>query len=339
LIDLEGLLAPVSDEAPAGPDLSYDPDFLALEQAARGRSEQQFGDKVIPAEEGDWADVKARAEALLARSKDLRVAVLLARALTRLNHIEGLSAGLDLINGMLSRYWDSMHPELDHDDADDPTMRLNALAPLADAETLLREVRNASLAASPRHGRVTIRDVLVAAGKLPPAGGEPLSETEIAGIVRAVAAESPDSLRAALSAAKAVGALEALLNEKGVLTQAPELGPLSDLLRAVTPLCNTVLAATGATPAQVDAAGTAASAPSAQVAAMPGQIQSRDDAIRLLDNVCTFIEHSEPSNPAPLLIRRAQRLIGLSFVEIIEELAPESLEQIQKLGGGEPKAV
>ena len=34
-------------EAPAGPDLSYDPEFLALEQAAQGKAEQQFGDTII----------------------------------------------------------------------------------------------------------------------------------------------------------------------------------------------------------------------------------------------------------------------------------------------------
>jgi type VI secretion system protein ImpA len=52
-IDTEALLAPVSDDAPSGPDLTYDPDFLALEQAAQDKTEQQFGDTVIPAEEPD----------------------------------------------------------------------------------------------------------------------------------------------------------------------------------------------------------------------------------------------------------------------------------------------
>ena len=57
----------------------------------------------------------------------------------------------------------------------------------------------------------------------------------------------------------------------------------------------------------------------------------------MLDNVCRYIEQAEPSNPAPLLIRRAQRLMSRSFVEIIQDLAPESLEQIQKLAGLEEK--
>jgi type VI secretion system protein ImpA len=43
--------------------------------------------------------------------------------------------------------------------------------------------------------------------------------------------------------------------------------------------------------------------------------------------------HNEPSNPAPLLIRRAQRLIGSDFLDIMRDLAPESLVQINTIAG------
>lgn len=332
-LDLEGLLAPISSDSACGPDLTYDPDFLALEQAAQGKSEQQFGDTVIPAEEPDWQDVKRRSEALLSRSKDLRVAVLLARAVTRLHNVEGLAAGLELIKEMLSRYWDTVHPELDHEDNDDPTMRLNALAPLADSGTFLRDIRDAYVAASPQHGRVSVRDILVAAGKLPATDAPARSETEITEILRAVSAEDPAALQAASKSAQFVAGLESLLGDKGVLTQAPDLRPLNDLLHAVTPICNAALGVGEETHTQGPT-----TLPSGQPRShVSGQISSREDAIRILESVCKFIEQSEPANPAPLLIRRAQRLIGRSFVEIIEDLAPESLGQIQKLAGLEQK--
>ena len=123
MFDVEALLAPVSDDKPVGPDLEYDPDFIALETAARGKPEQQYGATVIPAEEPDWDDVYNRAEALLGRTKDLRVAVLLARAATRRHNSEGLAAGLRLVREMLTRYWDSVHPYLDHDDHDRSIVR------------------------------------------------------------------------------------------------------------------------------------------------------------------------------------------------------------------------
>jgi type VI secretion system protein ImpA len=330
--DLQRLLSPISDDAPAGPELSYDPDFLALEQAARSKPEQQFGETVIPAEEPDWQEVKRRCETLLTRSKDLRAAVLYARALTNTDQSEGLAAGLELIRDILSRYWDSLHPELERDADNDPTMRLNALGPLADPSTFLREIRNAQIASSQQHGRVAFRDILVAAGKLPPSNGVALSETEIAGVLSGVASENPQRLQAAVNAARLASEIETLLGEKGVITQAPDLRVLQDVLRAVVPFCEAALGTQAATD------GTSAPAPAQNAGApMSGAILSRDDAVRALDSVCKFMEQAEPSNPAPLLIRRAQRLIGRNFMEIIEELAPESLDQIHKLGGLEKK--
>lgn len=45
------------------------------------------------------------------------------------------------------------------------------------------------------------------------------------------------------------------------------------------------------------------------------------------------IERNEPSHPAPLLIQRAQRLMTKSFVEIIRDLAPDGMGQVQMLAG------
>jgi type VI secretion system protein ImpA len=339
LFDVEALLAPVSDEKPVGPDLEYDPDFIALETAARGKPEQQYGATVIPAEEPDWDDVYNRAEALLGRTKDLRVAVLLARAATRRHNSEGLAAGLRLVHEMLTRYWDSVHPDLDHDDHGDPTMRLNALAPLADNDTFLRDVRHAYVVSTPQHGRVSFRDVLVATGRLPGGGDGVPGQAEIDGIVRAAASSDPASVQAALDALESIEALQAFLSDKGILTQAPELTALDGMLKAVAPVCRNALGVSS------DAAGGLATAEQASTARQSaggmqsnGQIASRDDAIRALESVCRFIEQAEPSNPAPLFIRRAQRLMSRSFMEIIQDLAPESLAQIEKLAGVESKS-
>jgi type VI secretion system protein ImpA len=64
-----------------------------------------------------------------------------------------------------------------------------------------------------------------------------------------------------------------------------------------------------------------------------GEIQSREQALRVLDLVCRYLERQEPSNPAPLLIRRAQRLMTKSFVEIVKDLMPESLSHLEGIAG------
>jgi type VI secretion system protein ImpA len=64
-----------------------------------------------------------------------------------------------------------------------------------------------------------------------------------------------------------------------------------------------------------------------------GALRTRQDALRVLDAVCEFLSRSEPSNPAPLLIRRAQRLIGSDFLDIMRDMAPESLAHIEAITG------
>jgi type VI secretion system protein ImpA len=63
------------------------------------------------------------------------------------------------------------------------------------------------------------------------------------------------------------------------------------------------------------------------------EISTRDDVQVLLEKACQFMERTEPSHPAPMLIRRAQRLLDLNFFQIIEELVPEGLQKIESLAG------
>jgi type VI secretion system protein ImpA len=67
-----------------------------------------------------------------------------------------------------------------------------------------------------------------------------------------------------------------------------------------------------------------------------GPIRSREDALRALDRVIDYLTQAEPGNPAPLLIERAKRLIGVSFLDIIADLAPGALDAIETVTGKPP---
>ena len=66
---------------------------------------------------------------------------------------------------------------------------------------------------------------------------------------------------------------------------------------------------------------------------LTGAIESRDDALRAIDMVCEYLERTEPTNPAQLLLRRARRLVNKNFVELVRELAPESLGEVARVMG------
>jgi type VI secretion system protein ImpA len=333
-IDVDALLAPVSESDPCGPDLEYDGAFLALEEAARGKAEQQFGDTIIPAEEPDWRTVQESATALLARSKDVRLAVHLVRAATRLQGLGAAAEGLRLVHSLLAQYWDTVHPMLDASDNNDPTMRLNALAPLVDSQAFLLDVRRANLLTS--RGGITGRDFELASGKAQPSEGE--TSIPLAGLMQALAeAESQQSgLLGTLAGMSAtVAAIDSVVNERASIS-GPEFRPLKLLTQIISDAARQAQGAETAT--ESSSAGSAGGAEATgsgpmAVAAPAGALRSREDVVQALEKVCQWIELNEPSNPAPLLIRRAQRLMSKNFMDIIRDLVPDGVDQIAKLAG------
>jgi type VI secretion system protein ImpA len=77
----------------------------------------------------------------------------------------------------------------------------------------------------------------------------------------------------------------------------------------------------------------AGAAPAAVAGAGLGEIASRQDAIRAMDAIAAFFRKNEPSSPVPLLLDRAKRLVSKSFLELLEDIAPDSVSQVRQLGG------
>jgi type VI secretion system protein ImpA len=62
-------------------------------------------------------------------------------------------------------------------------------------------------------------------------------------------------------------------------------------------------------------------------------IATRAEAMAVLDSLCAYFETHEPASPVPLLLQRAKRLIPMSFVDILRELAPDGLQQAMQSVG------
>ena len=371
--DLESLLSPFTDGEACGPDLEYDPDFSEMDLAAQGKPEQQYGDTVVAAEEPDWKEVRRRAESLLERTKDMRVVVFLARAYLHEEGLPKFAATLELLRGYVENFWDSVHPELDHDDNDDPTYRTNTLITLCDDETTLREIQNAPLVSSRAVGRFSLRDIERAseAAEAPSqssssdpddwssdSGSDSSSEpsgpskaTIDAAFMDSDVEEIQQTADATQAAADHLAAIEKCVTEHVGVTFAVSLAPARDMLTEMNKIVSDQLRRRGVgteEPTTETAEGEAgeslaegtvegAAAPVAVASAgyaMNGKIASRQQAIKALEDVCDFYEINEPSSPLPLLIRRAQRLASASFLDILRDVAPDGLMQAEALRGG-----
>lgn len=341
-MNIDVWLAPVSESNPCGPNLEYDAEFQQLEDAARAQPDQEFGagdGGSIQKIEGSgpaWSDVRRLAESLLTRSKDLRVAVLLTRALLHTEGFAGLYQGTLLIKGLVDRYWDHLHPELDADDNNDPTMRVNALAPMAASDAVLADLRAAWIIRSRQHGTLTVRDIDVAQGRIAArAGSAGITEPQLAAIIASAVAENPTLASQARETFEAVKAINAQLSE---LVGAAASIDFKPLVSALFPLLQLLESAAPAAPSGSDTGmaeppDTSAPAGATAVAGRPGEIRSRDDVVTSLNKICDYLSRTEPNSPVPIVLRRAQRMMTMNFLELINDMAPDGLPQAEKVVG------
>lgn len=321
--ELQSLLSPLAADAPCGANLQHDPAFLALEEAAAGKPEREYGTKLYPAEGPDWLTVHAAALALAARSRDLRIAVWLTRSGARLQGLHGAVRGLQLVHGLLQRHWEHVHPQIDEHD---PTARMNALRPLVHASAGLADLRATRL--TDQRGALTVRDIELALGRADPLPGElqPTEDGVLKGVAVALKAV-PELAALMLDGNDAVQGIAKELAQRLEATQSPEFAPLADLMKHVAD------AARKAKGESDQRSGDHRSSVVTATAHAEGAIGSRDDAIRALGRVCEWIEHNEPASPAPLFIRRSQVLLTKNFIDIVRDLMPDGLKQIEHFAG------
>jgi type VI secretion system protein ImpA len=337
---LESLLSPLDGESPTGENLEYDADFLALERLAAPKAERVIGDSVKAAEEPDWDKVFTQAEALLSRSKDLRVAVHLATAWMRTSGLPGWAAGLSLIQGLLEHFWEGLHPQLDAEDDNDPTARVNAIAPITDLQGVLGFFRTTPFVQSPRLGRFSLRDLRIANGTLKVAtSDDSAAELPTMSEIEACCMDCPEeqlveTVAAINAALDHVKAIDGIFSEH-IGTAGPDLKPLLGDIYEVKKFLEPQLArrlpqATNDAGNDSDIADTSSGGRQPNAS---GRVESPQDVIRKLDEVCEYYARCEPSSPIPLLLRRAQRLVGMNFVELMKDLAPGGISELQVISG------
>ena len=343
VIDIDQLVQALSADEACGPDLEYDPEMMELNQESAGKPEVQYGDTVTAAVPPEWKVVKKLCLSLFKRTRDLRVAIPLLRSLMALHGMEGAADGLLLIRRMLEDRWDLVHPQLDPDDDMDPTMRVNALSALADGPTVVREFKDVSFIMLPGLGGFNLRQLEYASGEVAVPEGQ--SKLELSTIDASMADMPPEVMAQTIerlnTAYDAIMGIEDALAKKVGTSHMVSLDGLIKSLKRVRdfvqgrqPGAPEIEAAGG------DAAGGAGGG-SGGVAAragapISGEIASRDDVSRMIDKICAYYAKYEPSSPVPLLLQRAKRLVPKSFIEIMEDLTPDGLGQLQVISGVAP---
>src|SRR5205085_9362665 len=117
-IDIEKFLQPIPGDNPSGSDLRYVL-YDELEEARR-REDPAVVAKLNYGRDAKTTDhnkvIKLAEDALVNKSKDLQIAAWLTESWLYRHQIEGLVSGLQLLTGLVDRFWDSAYPEIEDGD-------------------------------------------------------------------------------------------------------------------------------------------------------------------------------------------------------------------------------
>lgn len=359
-LDLEALKRPVSDDGPCGVDLSGDAALFELETQI-DRTWQPRGSKVRR-DPDTWRPILATALELAQRSKDVRIYVILTRALTLTEGFFGLRDGLGLLRHALEEHLEDLQPAFEPS----PRARLVYLEPLnKGGDTgLLADLATVPVVAS-RLFRVTAPHL-----KGEAVGDEgPLGPEQIDGAFEQAREDDRDALVAravaAAAAADHLQAIEAICaghRQGSEQPRAPKLDRLTEMLGGIVEAYRSrgflrardrdmndeeskEASGNGVDPGdsgQQPSAGTGGGASDAAtvgvsgggaVPAAVGAITDRDGVLRAIDAMLAYYRRVEPSSPVPVLLKRARGLVTKDFVEAIEDLLPSGIDEIRKLGG------
>ena len=151
--------------------------------------------------------------------------------------IAGIADGIDCLRQLLERYWANVHPLLDADDDNDPTMRLNVLKELCDRDGMLVPARNAPIVSFPALGTFGLRHVGLATGEIKLTAGStesPPALDLIEGAFRNCKVEELQATAAHVQQGIAnVKAIENFVTQQVGLNNALRLAELLDLLQQI----------------------------------------------------------------------------------------------------------
>jgi type VI secretion system protein ImpA len=331
VVDFAELTAPVSETDPCGPDLDLAGDTKYMNFVARVGlviPEQFFRDgKPFDRASVDFTGEFAALKPLLAQTRDLRLLTILAKLAALNRDLDSFTAALKAIAALLEQHWDDVHPRGEDGDF---TFRMAAIETLDDSAPVLMPLQFMPLAEHRRHGAISYRRYLIATGaaKAP----EDEQALDLPGLETALMEVDLPALTAVWRTFETlqatVGTIRDLCRDRDA---AVTLERLPELLEKILVLLDGVVTKRDPSAARLVQAGgladAAAPAEAAPASHPLGAVGSPAAAAEALAAVSQYFSRCEPSNPALLLVRQAQQLMGKSLFEVMRILVPEVVDQ------------
>jgi type VI secretion system protein ImpA len=329
-IDFESLLKPITEESPCGRDISDETDFYMLEETAKGKQETQFSEGEPP----NWNEVLDLALTLFNQSKDLWVAYYILCSMVNLYGDEGMVKGVEFLQALLEKFWDSLTPKLDTDSDMPSFQRINIVRDVFVLQgPFVTGVKDIILTKS-GIGSFSYKDILAS-------GKEDQLVTE--NVILAAISDSDKEFLTRLKSnfkktQELAKTLKMFLQDKGISTEFEEaFTAFVSMLNTIEKYLDSNNNATEDEQNQQPESSNVSGKTSKNKVIPVGkkvttdQISNYQDIIRMLKKICKWYEENEPSSPVPLFLNKAESLIGKNFVDIVNDVASSAMKDISVL--------
>lgn len=327
----DSLLAPIAGEQPAGKSLRGSPAYQAIRTARRSDDASlPMGAWEHELKRADWPAVsRLTCEALRHHSKDIECVAWLLEARLHLDGFAAIAPCLTLLDTLLNRYWDTIHPLPDGGDLE---WRANQISWIN--EKLLPVLRLTPITArasevqygwsdleqARRHAQAGAR----AGGGERQAEGMTLAQFQ-QGVAESGTGYYQQLRRTLADALLALAALNLTLH-RHFAGSPPSMAAMAALLEQLLAFTEGELRQRGMEPAQapLTAAGPAPAAPATAALTAPPAggypIRDREDAYARLAELSEYLQRIEPHSPTPYLLRRALEWSKLDTAQLYHEI-------------------
>jgi type VI secretion system ImpA family protein len=323
-VDVNTLITPLGDEAPAGPDLSYD----SARQEIEAAFERSVSDEGGAEDETQWSQVISQILAQAEQTRDVWLPVYLMRAGAKAGKLESVETGADLLAGLLENLWDSVHPELEeygYQGRKGPTESLTRLGEFLNPfrKVILLEHNRLGSYSGADFDRFRERGDSEDGYGMFRALLEETSEEDLQSIVDRIT-----GIEAAIRRADAV-LTDNAGDDTGTNFQTT-YDALAEVRKGVSAFMKSPQVEESSD-SQGDYDSGSAGQSAGGAGSSGGPINSREDVIRALDSIAAYYAKKEPGSPVPLVLRRARDWVSLDFLSVLEDIAPGSLDEARRV--------
>lgn len=348
--DLSTLTCELPDNR-CGENCEYEQMYMDLDSLAVGVPDTEMGTSVTEGKDPDFSKLCSSCLSLWEKTRDLRVATYYTIGLSCTSGLEGLKFGLQIIDYLIDSMWEDFYPQLDPEDDNDPTERVNILHMLSpqsgsynDPIRFIFHLRDKRFVDSLNY---KIKDVMFVQGLIEGNSDNGVDPIVLNAELNGVSEDEMSSRRQCIDDIMALlTKISTSMNDKmgnsGYLNLETLMSEMKNIKKCFSSYSKGAASAEVSESAQ-DNVVTEQPVLSKEVATAGKAnigfdiksyvVSDRGDALMLIKKCSDFFAKTEPTSPLPFLLNRALRMSDMNLLDIMREIDENSVSKaMEQLG-------